>query len=148
MGAMPLHMTKIAFTCDDVADLRRWMADCALPTSEHGGEARLTTRYVPKRQAEMVSPDGDRSKNGSLFWIKGGVFIGRSPLLGFEQKADGRWWIRLEPRVIGVMPQARRAHQGWRYLAEEDAPADLAGDGAEEAMPGRLASDLARLGLV
>ena len=140
MARMALHMTKIAFTCDDVADLRRWMAECALPSSEHGGEARLTTRYVPKRQGEMVG--------GSLFWIKGGVFIGRSPLLGFEQKADGKWWIRLEPRVIGVIPQARRAHQGWRYLAEEDAPADLPDGGAEEAMPGRLASDLARLGLV
>ena len=37
----------------------------------------------------------------------------------------------------------------WRYLANEDAPRDLAdGEVAGDVMPGKLAGDLARLGLV
>jgi len=43
----------------------------------------------------------------------------------------------------------RRAHQGWRYLEETDAPGDL-GDGLSEAdmMPAEMLGELARLGLV
>lgn len=48
-----------------------------------------------------------------------------------------------------MRPVPRRAHQGWRYLAEEDAPPDLGdGDVAGEVLPLKLASELARLGLV
>lgn len=131
---MPLNMTKIAHGCETVDVLRDWLESFV-------DEARTTTRYVPKRQEEMVG--------GSLFWIHGHALIGRSPLLGFEQKPDGRWWIRMEPRLIPVHPLPKRAHQGWRYLAEENAPADLGADiVAGDTMPGRLVSELARLGLV
>src|SRR3546814_14067991 len=64
---------------------------------------------------------------GSLYWILNHRIIGRSPLLGFTDAPGGRIWIRLEPRLISVRPQVRRAHQGWRYLADEDAPPDLDG---------------------
>ena len=47
--------------------------------------------------------------------------------------------------LIPVQPRPRRAHQGWRYLADADAPADL-GDGAGEALPAEIATELARLG--
>ena len=135
---MPLHMTKIAFGCNDADDLRRRLE---AQVAGGAGEARLTTRYLPKRQAEMAG--------GSLYWIHAHAIVGRSPLLGFEQTPEGKWWIRLEPRLIPVHTRPRRAHQGWRYLAAEDAPADLAeGEAADEAMPGRLASELAKLGLV
>ena len=87
---------------------------------------------------------------GSLYWIFGHRLVGRSPLLGFARSDDGRWVIRLEPRLIATVPVPRRAHQGWRYLAQEDTPADLlAGTTADEdAMPGELAGELARLGLI
>lgn len=131
---MPLHMTKIAFGASSAESLREWLEG-------HTGEARLTTRYLPKRRAEM---DG-----GSLYWIHQRLIIGRSPLLGFDQREDARWWIRLAPQLIPVSPIPRRPHQGWRYLSEADAPADLTGDElASDAMPGRLVSELARLGLV
>ncbi len=133
-----LHLTKIAYDTDSVEDLREWLESRAA-TPE--GEARLTTRYLPKRMEELAG--------GSLYWIHGHALVGRSPILGFAQKDDGKWWIRLEPRLIPVHPRPRRAHQGWRYLKVEDAPADLAeGEIAGEAMPGRLVSELAKLGLV
>ena len=38
---------------------------------------RMTTRYLPKRIAEM--------EGGSLYWIHASTLIGRSPILGFEE---------------------------------------------------------------
>jgi len=138
---MALGITKVAFGCAHVGELTEWLAKAASPTGEWGGEARITTRYIPTRVKEM---DG-----GSLYWIHGGLLVGRTPILGFEQKPDGKWWVRLAPLLIAVEPRPRRAHQGWRYLAAEDAPADLAdGACAQDPMPSPLASELAKLGLL
>lgn len=134
----PLHITKIAFGCDSAADLR---ARLETRTSSEIGEVRLTTRYLPKRIAEMTG--------GSLYWIHANIIVGRSPIIGFMENGEGRYWIRLEPRLIPVQPQPKRAHQGWRYLAAKDAPADL-GEGMNdtEIMPAAMAGELSRLGLV
>ncbi|MDD3799782.1 MAG: DUF1489 domain-containing protein [Novosphingobium sp.] len=130
---MPLHMTKIAFGAKSVDDLRQWL--------ERSPDAFASTRYLPKRLAEM--------EGGSLYWIFEHAIIGRSPLRGFVQREDGRYNILLEPELIPVEPRARRAHQGWRYLKEEDAPPDL-GSGTMEGdvLPGHLVRELAKLGLV
>lgn len=131
---MPLHLTKIAYGSESAESLRGWL-------ESHEDEARLTTRYLPKRHEEMAG--------GSLYWIHEHAIIGRSPLVGFTQRDDGKWWIRLEPRLIPVQPLGRRAHQGWRYLADQDAPADLGGEITEgDVLPGRLISELTKLGLV
>ncbi len=136
---MPLHLTKIAFGAQSVEDLRQWLeAQATMP----GGEARLHTRNLPTRAGELAG--------GSLYWIFAHRLVGRSPLLGFTRAEDGRWAIRLEPRLIACQPQPRQAHQGWRYLAQEDAPADLP-DGMvvdEDTMPGDMAGELTRLGLL
>jgi len=127
-------MTKIAYGSQSVATLRTWL-------ESHESEAPMTTRYLPKRHEEMAG--------GSLYWIHEHAIVGRSPLLGFAQRDDGRWTIRLAPKFVPVHPRAKRAHQGWRYLEDQDAPADLGGELAEgEALPARLVSELAKLGLV
>ena len=41
---MPLHLTKIAFRSESPATLRAWLESHA-----DAGEAKLTTRYLPKR---------------------------------------------------------------------------------------------------
>ena len=106
-----------------------------------GAQARLTTRYLPKRHAELVG--------GSLFWILKGQLVFRSPILGFEDAEGGKTNIVISTRLVPLYPSPCRAHQGWRYLIDENAPRDLApGEDVDEAMPGKLASDLARLGLV
>lgn len=136
--AGPLHITKIAFGCADAADLRVRLESRA---GGDPGEVRLTTRYLPKRVTEMAG--------GSLYWIHANMIVGRSPIIGFMENGEGRYWIRLEPRLIPVQPRPKRAHQGWRYLTASDAPADL-GDGMDEteAMPAAMAGELNRLGLV
>lgn len=132
---MPLHMTKIAFQSESPAALRAWL-------ESHDGEARLTTRYLPKRVEEMAG--------GSLYWIHGHALVGRSPIIGFAETGQGRHWIRLEPRLIPVRAAPKRAHQGWRYLADADAPPDL-GEGevdARDMMPVAMLGELTKLGLV
>ncbi len=133
---MALGMTKIAFGAQSVGSLRQWLESHA-PL----GEARLTTRYMPKRHEEMAG--------GSLYWIFNKAIVGRSPLIGFMDNGQRRIWIRIEPRLIAVQSIARRAHQGWRYLEAADAPADL-GEGLTEAdmMPAEMLGELSRLGLV
>jgi hypothetical protein len=134
---MPLNMTKIAFGAESVADLRR-----RLSTYATGGEVRLTTRYLPKRVEEMAG--------GSLYWIHGHALVGRSPIIGFMKNGSGRYWIRLEPRLIPVRSIPKRAHQGWRYLEEASAPPDLdsiEADGRDEMSP-KMLGELMKMGLV
>lgn len=130
---MPLHMTKIAFGAKEWADLAGWYVDRE--------QILLTTRYLPKRHEEMVG--------GSLYWILDHTLVARSEILGFPRAQDGRWHIELEPRLIRTHPQPKRAHQGWRYLKDEDAPRDLAdGEDIGDALPGSLAGKLQKLGLI
>ena len=131
---MPLHLTKVAYQAQSLEEMHGWFA-------QRGETARLTTRYLPKRHAELVG--------GSLFWIFKHQLVARSPILGFEEAEAGRTHIVISTRLIDVLPLRRRAHQGWRYLADADVPRDLGeGEEAGEVMPGRLAGELAKLGLV
>jgi hypothetical protein len=132
---MPLHLTKVAYGATSLEDMRTWF-------KTRGDVARLTTRYLPKRADEIVP-------GGSLFWIYKHQLVMRSPILRFEEAEGGKTHIVISTELIDVYPQPKRAHQGWRYLDDENAPRDLAeGESAGDAMPGKLASDLARLGLV
>jgi hypothetical protein len=140
---MPLHLTKIAFGCDSLSFLSERLASRAGIT---GGEAWLTTRYRPKRAEEIV---GGAEGNGSLYWIIAHRIVARSPILRFDEAEGGRTNIVIAAEAIPVVPHPKRAHQGWRYLAGEDAPADLAGLGSDaEAMPQDMRAALGDLGLV
>lgn len=135
----PLHLTKVAYGAQSLEDLHAWF-------HARGAEAFLTTRYLPKRHLEIAGPHGGR---GSLFWIHKHQLVCRSPILRFEEAEGGRTHIVISTRLIDLHPSPKRAHQGWRYLADQDAPRDLAeGESPDMAMPGKLAADLARLGLV
>ncbi len=131
---MALHMTRVAYQAQSLKEMHGWFAT-------RGDIAQLTTRYLPKRHAELVG--------GSLFWIYKHQLVARSPILGFEATDDGRTNILISTKLIDVYPLPRRAHQGWRYLADAAAPRDLGtGEEAGDVMPGKLAGELAKLGLV
>lgn len=134
---MPLNLTRVAFGAEDPVHLRQRLESFAVQ-----GEVRLTTRYMPKRHAEMAG--------GSLYWILKHTLIGRTPLLGFMDNGEGRTWIRLQPVVIPVRSQPKRAHQGWRYLDEKDAPPDLGADEINDSdpLPPKMLGELVRMGLV
>ncbi len=131
---MPLHMTKVAYRATSLTEMHTWFAG-------RGPEARLTTRYLPKRHAEMVG--------GSVFWIHKHQLVARSRIIGFEEADGGQTHIVIDPQLIDVYPVPRRAHQGWRYLDHANAPRDLAaGEEPGEVLPGLLAAKLAKLGIV
>lgn len=132
---MALNLTKVAFGCSEVETLRERIAWRAT----QGPEFPMTTRYMPKRFAEM--------EGGSLFWIIKHALVARSPILGFGEAEGGKTAIRLATELILVQPRPKRAHQGWRYLEGKDAPVDL-GEGAAGDLPAELAGQLAGLGLL
>jgi hypothetical protein len=137
MAMAMLNLSKVAVGCGDLAALAGRIAARA-----EGGEVAITTRYRPTRHEEVIG--------GSLFWIVRHQFIARQRIIGFGQTDNGaRTLIRLEADLVVVTPQSRRAHQGWRYLAGEDAPADLASDPTGlSSLPPALLGELAALALV
>jgi len=100
---MPLSMTKVAFGASTFEDLHGWF-------QTRREQARLTTRYLPKRHEEMIG--------GSVYWILKHQLVARSEILGFEESPDGRTEIVISTRLVDVHPKPKRAHQGWRYLEE------------------------------
>lgn len=132
----PLNITKVAFGCDDIDILRDRLAARA-----GDGASVVTTRYRPTRHAELVG--------GSLYWIMKHQLVARSPILRFDATEEGRCAIRVHADLVPVRLRPRRAHQGWRYLAGEDAPVDLDGEVDElAALPPGLVRALAALALV
>jgi hypothetical protein len=132
-----LHLTKVAFGCADFDALRERIT----LRLAGAGEMQLSTRYKPRRADELIG--------GSLFWIAKHRLGLRQTILGFDEGENGRCLIRLDARLVSVLPITRRAHQGWRYLAGADAPSDLIdGDGAEDRIPPMLEAELAALGLI
>jgi hypothetical protein len=138
MPVMVLHITKVAVGCSDADFLRDRMA-----ARDEGGTAAIFTRYRPTRHEEILA-------GGSIFWIIKHRLIARQTILGFEEIDDGRRWIvRLDARVMPVLARVKRAHQGWRYLAAEDAPADFDGEGGDLAeMPASMRDELSALALI
>ena len=85
---------------------------------------------------------------GNLYWIVKHRLIGGVEILRFEDRADGRIDIVCVAELQPVTPMPRRAHQGWRYLEDDDAPStDDDGSGLGQ-LPPRLYGKLASLALV
>jgi hypothetical protein len=131
-------MSKVAFNCASLETLRR-----RIESRVRDGIVPIVTRFMPKRADELVG--------GSIYWIIKHRIAARQTILGFEVRtSDRRTIIRLHPDLVTVRALAKRAHQGWRYLAAEEAPPDL-GEGEAgdlEALPPDLAGKLAVLALI
>ena len=132
---MPVHLTKVAYSCASLETLERRVARWA-----EGGEIRIPTRMRPKRADECVG--------GYLHYIVKHRIVGRVEILRFDDRKDGRIDIVCRAALETVSPVPRRAHQGWRYLEDADAPTtDSDGTGLAE-LPPRLYGKLAALMLV
>ena len=130
-----LHLTKVAFACRDLDALQRRIAGRAV-----GGEVRVVTRMRPKRAAELIG--------GNLYWIVKHRLVAGIEILRLDDRPDGRIDIVCSADLVAVSPKPRRAHQGWRYLEDADAPtADDDGSGLGM-LPPRLYGRLAALALV
>ena len=143
---MPLHLLKLCVGADSIADLERWVEERVRErvSQGHPPRSRHITRMVPTRSAEIL--DG-----GSLYWVIKGQLAARQRILEIEPFVDadgiGRCRLWLEPDVAPVSPRPMRPFQGWRYLQEKDAPADLKASGARD-LPEELRRALGELGLL
>ena len=132
---MPLHLTKVAFACRDLHALRERVERRA-----ENGEVRIPTRMRPRRAEELTG--------GNLYWIVKHTIIAGLPILRLEDRPDGRIDIVCSADLRIVTPMPRRAHQGWRYLEDADAPkTDDSGSGLAD-LPPQLYGKLVSLALV
>lgn len=107
------------------------------------------TRHFPRRADEILA-------GGSLYWVIKGYVRARQRILRFDTIEDmtgeaiKRCGIVLDLEVVPTVLQARRPHQGWRYLEHRDAPADLPSHGgvADDEPPAEMAEKLRELGLI
>lgn len=144
-----LHLVKLCVGASSIEDLEEWQA--TYPGFKPGkrGQRRVfhTTFQSPKRQSELL--DG-----GSLFWVIKGFIQARQTLTGFEDghKEDGSpcCLLMLDPKIVPVRPQPRKAFQGWRYLPADDAPPDLASGASANlaSLSPQMRKELAALGLI
>ena len=130
-----LHLTKVAFACRDLETLQQRLSGRAV-----AGEVRIATRMRPKRSAELVG--------GKLYWIVKHRLVAGLEILRLEDRADGRIDIVCSSELIAVSPMPRRAHQGWRYLKDCDAPSAEDDGSGLGALPPQLYGKLASLALV
>lgn len=139
-----INLVKLCVGAEGPADLEQWQRQRAAERAD--GLPRHVTRMWPRREAALLA-------GGSLYWVFKGVILARQRVLRLDEAmgADGirRCAIVLDPVLHRTAPAPRRPFQGWRYLAPEDAPADLdalpsgLGD-----MPAEMLAELRQLGLL
>jgi len=145
---MTLHLIKLCVGADSVRDLEDWIGQKLKEKRKRREKPEHVhrTRMVPKRADDLVA-------GGSLYWVIRGEIACRQRILAIRPYRDsegvGQCGLVLDPKVVLVAPRPFRAFQGWRYLAEKDAPRDLekAAPGAA-AMPEKLRRELRELGLM
>lgn len=143
---MTLHLVKLCAGAESVGDLADRI-DHRAAVNEKAGLGRVhdhVTRMHPRREKELL-------EGGSIYWVIKGVILARQKIVGFERRTGKdeieRTAILLDPAYVLTEAQPRRAFQGWRYLAGEDAPRDLK-KGARNGPPPELGRELAELGLL
>jgi hypothetical protein len=145
---MALNILKLCVGADSIADLEEWITWKLTEMGRHGlpPEQWHTTRMVPRR-IDLAAP------GGSLYWVIKGQVSARQILKEIRPFTDdqgiGRCHLVLEPQVIPVVPRPCRPFQGWRYLEDKDAPADLGlYDGGTAELPEDMRRELVSLGLM
>ena len=130
-----LHLTKVAVGCRDLAALQARIAGRSA-----GREVRVVTRMRPRRADALIG--------GFLFWIVAHRLVARQRILRIDDRDDGRIDIVCSDDLVTIAPRPRRAHQGWRYLEEEDAPQPGQDPSGIGQLPPPLYGRLAALALV
>lgn len=130
-----LHLTKVAVGCRNLDALQARIAG-----RRTGGEVRVVTRMRPRRADEL--------RGGNLFWIVAHRLVARQRILRFDDREDGRIDIVCSDELVTIAPRPRRAHQGWRYLEESDAPEQQGDASGVARLPPQLYGKLAALALV
>jgi hypothetical protein len=139
-----INMLKLCVGISDIAHLARVQAE----RLDREPPLRHWTRSFPKRREELC--DG-----GSLYWVIAGATLVRQRILDVVEDTwdDGSRCagIVLDPILVPVIGRPTKPFQGWRYLAPEAAPPDLAGQpqaAGEADLPEQMKAELRVLGLL
>jgi hypothetical protein len=137
--AQYVNLVKLCVGITSLADLTSRI------DARQSTETRHVTRMWPKRAGELLN-------GGSLYWVIRGVIQARQPIIALDEVIgpDGirRCGIRLDAHLIRTHAAPRRPFQGWRYLAPENAPPDLAQLRASDAdIPPALNLAIAEIGV-
>jgi hypothetical protein len=155
---MAVHLVKLCVGIESIDDLVAWYAsaECKKARKRKGlrnpNEHSHWTRMKPKRVEEVL--DG-----GSLYWVIRGRICVRHRILRLDEvkdeKGNGYCAIVYDPSLILTETRPRRPFQGWRYLEEADAPADVSDQRAalraaraEADLPPKMVAELKALGLL
>lgn len=140
---MVLHLKKLCVGVESPQQLAAWRAADA-----SNGPPCFITRSTPRRADEILA-------GGSIYWIFKGWMAARQRIVEIESVRDrnGRPACALvfDPELFLTRPMPHRPFQGWRYLTDEDAPADfgvLRDDAETELPPPQMARELSELGLL
>ncbi|WP_136636692.1 DUF1489 family protein [Pseudooceanicola onchidii] len=139
-----VHLIKLSVGTESVDQLAAWQATRRAQASD--GNPRHVTRMWPKREAELL--DG-----GSIYWVIKGFIQARQRVLRLDEVigSDGtrHCALLLDPELHTTAATPRRPFQGWRYLAEGDAPPDLSKSRqSEDTLPPDLSKALADIGVL
>ncbi|MBC7800811.1 MAG: DUF1489 domain-containing protein [Gemmatimonadaceae bacterium] len=139
-----LHIAKLAVGIRDIAHLREVQARRAATEPP----LRHQTRSFPRRAEEITG-------GGSIYWVIAGAMLVRQRVLDV---IEDRWdddtrcaGLVLDPTLIPVEGRPTKAFQGWRYLADADAPADITAQGpaaGADGLPEELRRQLRALCLI
>lgn len=141
---MTVHLQKLSVGSESIQTLADWQDHVVSRRRQQGLSAHHihVTRMFPKRREEIL--DG-----GSIYWVIKGNILCRNRIAGLEETTkNGKraCAILMDPELIPVLPNPRRAFQGWRYLQDGDQPADMTGveNGAD--LPAAFQAKLLDLG--
>lgn len=139
---MALHLIKLSVGSEELADLEAFQAR----RRRELGRLIHFTRMMPRRRDELL-------EGGSIYWVIRGSVRARQRILDIEAVSDsnGRPMtaLILDPELVRTQPRGHRPFQGWRYLPEERAPADLGAEAEGLAeMPPEMLAELRELGLL
>lgn len=129
-----VHMVKLCVGAETIDDLVVWQKHVAKERRRLGLSPLVVheTRMMPKRADELLN-------GGSLYWVIKGVIQVRQEISAINQRQDrfGKSYceIGLKRELVRTAPMGKKAFQGWRYLKETDAPADLTGADAKDVPP-------------
>jgi hypothetical protein len=136
-----VNLIKLAVGVRDIAHLAAIQKQRAAANPP----LRHPTRSTPKRAAELTA-------GGSIYWVIAGLLQARQLV---RDVVEDRWddetrcaGLVLDPRIVRVEARPVKAFQGWRYLTQADAPADIATGTATDGMPAEMRAALGRLSLL
>jgi hypothetical protein len=138
-----LHIIKLAVGVRDVAHL----GEIQKARAKSDPPLRHRTRNSPRRADEIIS-------GGSIYWVINRVVMVRQRITGIirDHWEDGSdcAGLLLDRELIRVAARPTKAFQGWRYLSDADAPADLGGSQVNgiDALPEPMRLALSQLALL